>query len=85
MAQKPYPINSLLEEMETWLVFDVVIKNYAKDSKITKENNREFAQLVEGWCTGVFDEDPQYVGDKICNILTKQHNITALSFGCKMR
>lgn len=78
-------IYDLLTELETWLIFDPIHKTYAERSKITDENNVDFKVLVSAWSNGVYDEDVEYAGGKICRLLTKEFNITALSFGCAKR
>jgi hypothetical protein len=65
-------ILSLLEEMQTWLNFSQKVQAQASASHINTKNNKEFAKLVKEWGNGYYDEDPQYVGDKIEFLLFKE-------------
>ena len=65
-------IYSLLQEMQTWLMFDKQTIAKAKASNITTKNNPEFQKLVNDWANGYYDEDPLYVGDKIESLLFKE-------------
>jgi len=59
----------LMIELQTWIKFNPEILKQAKLSKINKENNSEFANLLNDWIDGRYDEDPYYLANELENLL----------------
>ena len=60
---------NLLREMQTYILVPQSLIEEAEKSGINEENNSEFADIVEGWGEGRYDEDPDYVVDEISYLL----------------
>ena len=56
---------NLLREMQSFVSVSASDIKKAEESGINDENNSEFAEIVEGWCEGRYDEDPDYVVNEI--------------------
>jgi hypothetical protein len=61
----------LLEELESWLTVDMTDKTKAVTSGIDTTSNPEFRELVEGWTSGKYDEDPDVLKQEILNLVNK--------------
>ena len=55
----------LLQEMQTWVDVPESLLENAKKAKINESNNAEFATLLDDWCSGVYDNDPDQVVNEI--------------------
>jgi len=62
-------IYNLLMELQTWFGPSQDIMDRAKESKITTKNNTRFKELVSGWTSGMYDEDPQLLFNRVCQLL----------------
>lgn len=58
-------ILSLLQEMQTWCSFDADTIEKAENSNINTDTDSAFANLVEDWASGMYDEDPYAVANEI--------------------
>jgi len=57
MAKNTTSIHDLMTELQTWYSFSPEYLEKAKKSNINYVNHRGFAQLLNGWANGRYDED----------------------------
>jgi len=60
---------NLLREMQSFVSVESSLIAEAEKSGMNEENNSEFADIVEGWGEGRYDDDPNYVVDEISYLL----------------
>lgn len=62
-------LNEMILELGTWVTFSEKQKAKALGSEITTKNNSKFRALVNDWCAGIYDEDPNCLAEEILNLL----------------
>ena len=60
---------SLLLEMQSFVNVPSTIIAEARTTGMNTDNSPEFAEIVEGWSEGRYDEDPDYVVTEIDQLL----------------
>jgi len=61
--------SNLLREMQSFVSVPKSLITKAAETGINEANNQEFAEILEGWSSGLYDEDPDYVVSEIENLL----------------
>ena len=54
-------LGDMYREMGTWFDLSPKMIKAADESGIDTKNNENFAQLVDEWRDGIYDEDPYYI------------------------
>lgn len=67
-------ILNMFQEMQTWLHFSDSILSKAKESTITTTNNKKLKSLVDKWRKGVYDEDPDGLGNELESLVLSTSN-----------
>ena len=60
---------NLLREMASFVHVDPALIRNAERANINETNSAGFCEILEGWCEGRYDEDPEYVVDEISQLL----------------
>ena len=62
---KKLSLYDLMQEIKSFTPIDSVSLEKAKQSGIDTRNSRKLKSLLDGWISGVYDEDPDYLAQEL--------------------
>lgn len=62
-------LHDFITEMQTWVTFTPEELERAKAANMPVTSNKTLRQLFKDWANGVYDEDPQTLGQELKNLI----------------
>jgi len=62
---KKLSLYDFMQEIRSFTPIDSVSLERAKQSGINTSNSKQLKSLLNGWVSGVYDEDPQYLAQEL--------------------